>query len=126
MDKPGADQTVAELAMLLSLDSRRKQAVWRVPILKTSALKDQGFAEVVDAIQEHRAYLVESGTWLQRAQRQVRSELQTLVIQAVMKSLSASVTQEEWNTFIEDITRRERDPYTIAQELERRIGLERE
>lgn len=126
MDKPGADQTVAELAMLLSLDPKRKQAAWRVPILKTSALKEQGIAEVADAIQEHRAYLEESGTWLQRAQRQVRGELQTLVIQAVIKSLAASVTQEEWDTFIEDITRRERDPYTIAQELERRIGLGRE
>jgi LAO/AO transport system kinase len=126
MDKPGADQTVAELAMLLSLDPKRKQAAWRVPILKTSALKEQGIAEVADAIQEHRAYLEESGMWLQRAQRQVHSELQTLVIQAVIKSLAASVTQEEWDTFTEDITRRERDPYTIAQELERRIGLERE
>jgi LAO/AO transport system kinase len=126
MDKPGADQTVAELAMLLSLDPKRKQAAWRVPILKTSALKEQGIAEVADAIQKHRTYLEESGTWFQRAQRQVRSELQTLVIQAVMKSLAASVTQEEWDTFIEDITRRERDPYSIAQELERRIGLERE
>src|SRR5581483_2281147 len=51
MDKPGAEQTVAELAMLLSLDPERKQAAWRVPILKTSALKDQGIAEVVDAIE---------------------------------------------------------------------------
>ncbi|GHO92236.1 methylmalonyl Co-A mutase-associated GTPase MeaB [Reticulibacter mediterranei] len=126
MDRPGANQTVAELAMLLSLDPKRKQVAWRVPILKTSALKGQGIAEVVDAIQQHRASLEESGTWLLRAQRQVRSELQTLVIQAVMKSLSASVTQEEWDTFIEDITRRERDPYTVAQELERRIGLKRE
>jgi LAO/AO transport system kinase len=126
MDKPGADQTVAELAMLLSLDPKRKQAAWRVPILKTAALKDQGIAEAVDAIQEHRTYLEESGMWLQRAQRQVRSELQTLVIQAVMKSLNTNVTQEEWEAFTDDITRRERDPYTIAQELERRIGLERE
>src|SRR3989440_8846855 len=41
-DKPGADQTVAELAMLLSLDRHRRQAVWRIPVLKTSALKVQG------------------------------------------------------------------------------------
>jgi len=125
MDKPGAEQTVAELAMLLSLAPKRKQTGLRVPILKTAALKDQGIVEVVDAIQEHRAYLEESEVWLQRAQRQVRSELQTLVIQAVIKSLDANVTPEEWESFTDDITQRERDPYTIAQELERRIGLER-
>src|SRR6266567_8444153 len=54
MDKPGAEQTVAELAMLLSLDPGRKQATWRVPILKTSALKDEGIVQVVDAIEQHR------------------------------------------------------------------------
>jgi LAO/AO transport system kinase len=124
MDKPGAEQTVAELAMLLSLDSHRKQAAWRVPILKTVALKDQGMAQVVDAIELHRAYLVESGTWIQRAQRQVRSELQTLVLQAVVNALRANVTPEEWDTLIDDITRRERDPYTVAHELEQRIGLD--
>src|SRR6202035_3465942 len=37
-DKPGADQTAAELSMLLSLDPRRRKAAWRIPVLKTSAL----------------------------------------------------------------------------------------
>jgi LAO/AO transport system kinase len=124
MDKPGADQTVAELAMLLSLAPNRKQAAWRVPILKTTALKDQGISQVVDAIQQHRDYLVESGTWVQRAQRQVRSELQTLVLQAVINALRDRVTSEEWDTLIDDITNRERDPYTVAHELEQRIGLD--
>src|SRR5438477_2364870 len=59
-DKPGADQTVAELSMLLSLDSNRRKARWRIPVLKTAALKDQGITEVVDAMQKHYAYLVES------------------------------------------------------------------
>src|SRR5215468_8874955 len=35
MDKPGSDQTVAELAMLLSLDPQRRKHSWRIPILKT-------------------------------------------------------------------------------------------
>jgi LAO/AO transport system kinase len=124
MDKPGADQTVAELAMLLSLAPNRKQAAWRVPILKTTALKDQGISQVVDAIQQHRDYLVESGTWMKRAQRQVRSELQTLVLQAVINTLRDRVTPEEWDTLIDDIANRERDPYTVAHELEQRIGLD--
>jgi LAO/AO transport system kinase len=124
MDKPGADQTVAELAMLLSLDPNRKQVAWRVPILKTTALKDQGISQVVDAIQQHRDYLLESGIWVLRAQRQVRSELQTLVLQAVMNALRDRVTPEEWDTLIDDIANRERNPYTVARELERRIGLD--
>jgi len=79
-DKPGADQTVAELAMLLSLDPIRRQhdkskPYWRTPVLKTAAIKDQGITQVVDAMKEHYNYLVESGMLAHRAQRQIRSEI---------------------------------------------------
>ena len=127
-DKPGADQTRAELAMLLSLDPKRRsrdtsKPYWRIPVLMTSAIKDQGIAEVVDAIEQHRRYLIESGTLASRAQRQVSSEVQALVLHAVVKALKAQVTEEEWQQLVQDITRRERDPYSVARELETRIGL---
>jgi LAO/AO transport system kinase len=125
MDKPGADQTVAELAMLLSLDSNRRKAAWRIPIVKVAALKGQGIPQLIDAIQQHREYLTESGMMEHRAQRQVRSELQVLIMQAVANSLKATISEEEWNALIADITKRERDPYSVAQELEARIGLKR-
>ena len=122
-DKPGADQTVAELAMVLSLDPGRKKAPWRIPVLKTAAIKDQGIPQVVDALQHHYEYLVESGMLASRAQRQVDSELQALVVHAVMKALKVQVSEEEWQKLVEDIRIRERDPYSVARELEERIGL---
>ncbi len=122
-DKPGSDQTVAELAMMLSLDSNRRKASWRIPILKTSSLKNEGISPVVDAMHQHQEYLNASGMLLQRAQRQVRSELQALILHTVMDTLKAKVSEEEWNTLIEDIAKRERDPYSVADELEARIGL---
>lgn len=122
-DKPGADQTVAELAMMLSLDSNRRKAAWRIPIVKTSALKNEGVVQVVDAMQQHQEYLNTSGMLLQRAQRQVRSELQALILHTVMDTLQAKVSEEEWNTLIEDVAKRKRDPYSVADELEARIGL---
>jgi LAO/AO transport system kinase len=122
-DKPGADQTVAELAMVLSLDPGRKKASWRIPVLKTAAIKDQGIAQVVDVMQRHYEYLVESGMLTNRAQRQVDSELQALVVSAVMKELKTHVPKEEWQRLVEEVRTRKRDPYTVARELEERIGL---
>ena len=127
-DKPGADQTVAELAMLLSLDPQRRQhdkskPYWRIPVLKTSAIKNQGITQLVDAIEKHREYLLESGMLTHRAQRQVLSEVQALVLHAVVNALKANVGEEEWQQLVEDITTRERDPYSVARELEERIGL---
>jgi LAO/AO transport system kinase len=127
-DKAGADQTVAELAMMLSLDPRRRQhdkarPSWKIPILKTSALKGQGLVELCDSIEEHRAYLLESGMLANRSQRQVQSEVEALILHAVTGSLKQLVSNEEWQTFVEEITARTRDPYTVARELEQRLGL---
>jgi LAO/AO transport system kinase len=127
-DKPGADQTVAELAMLLSLDPMRRLydktlPYWRIPLLKTAAIKDQGIGQVVDAMQQHYDYLVESSMLANRAQRQVRSEVEALVLHAAAKALKTKTTEDEWQHFIQDITSRQRDPYSIANELEERIGL---
>ncbi|HKF38136.1 MAG TPA: methylmalonyl Co-A mutase-associated GTPase MeaB [Ktedonobacteraceae bacterium] len=127
-DKPGADQTVAELAMLLSLDPNRRlydksKPYWRIPVLKTSAIKDQGITQLVDAIERHREYLVESGMLAHRAQRQVRSEVEALVVHAAMNALREELPEDEWQKLLEDITTRERDPYSVAGELQARIGL---
>ena len=122
-DKPGADQTVAELAMLLSLNPHRRQAAWRIPVLRTSALKVQGISELVDAIQKHQVYLQESGSVIQQAQRQVQSEIQNLIQQAVAKTLKGVVSEEEWRMLVEDVTKRKRDPYSVAAELAARVGL---
>lgn len=127
-DKPGADQTAAELAMLLSLDPARRQydksmPFWRIPVLKTSAIKDQGITELVDAIEQHRVYLIDSDMLSQRAQRQVRSEVQALLIHSLLKALDATITPEEWQALIADITTRQRDPYSVARALQQRIGL---
>jgi LAO/AO transport system kinase len=127
-DKPGADQTVAELAMLLSLDPVRRthdktQPYWRIPVLKTAALKDQGIPQVADALQQHCQYLIESGMLANRAQRQVRSEVQALILHAVVNTLKAKTTEEEWQKIVDEIINKERDPYSVANELEERIGL---
>jgi len=129
-DKPGADQTVAELAMLLSLDPNRRlhdktKPYWRIPVLKTSAIKDQGITQLVDAIQQHRQYLEESGMLANRAQRQVRSEVESLVLHAVLNALRDELTEDEWLMVLEDITTRQRNPYNVANELQERIGLKR-
>jgi len=127
-DKPGADQTVAELAMLLSLDPLRRhhdksKPYWRIPVLKTSAIKDQGITQLVDVIEQHYQYLVESSMLVNRTQRQVRSEVESLVLHSVILALKARVTDAEWQQLMEDITTRERDPYSVAIELQKRIGL---
>jgi LAO/AO transport system kinase len=126
-DKPGANQTAAELAMLLSLDPQRRShepSRWRIPIVRTSAINNEGIEQLADTIQKHRDYLIESGMLAERAERQVRSEVEALILHAAVNALKASTSEAEWQQLVEQITNRQRDPYSVATELEERIGLQ--
>jgi LAO/AO transport system kinase len=125
-DRPGADQTAAELRMLLSLAGKRDHSpdAWRVPILKTSATQGEGIAELVDAMLRHRAFLSESGQLAQRNQRQVHSEVLALLQYALAQRLKREVTEDEWRRLIDAIIERRANPYSVADLLARRVGLD--
>jgi LAO/AO transport system kinase len=125
-DKPEANQTAAELSMMFSLGPPRKKTAWHIPLIKTAAMKDQGISQVVDALEKHGKYLEESGMLAKRRHRQVRSELETLILHIVMKALQTNVAEEEWQTLVEDIAKRTRDPYGVGSELADRIGVKHE
>lgn len=124
-DRPGADQAAAELRMLLSLAAKQPKSpdVWRVPILKTSATQREGIAELVDALFRHRAFLSESGQLAQRNQRQVRSEVLALLQHALGQRLKQEVAEEEWQRLIDAVVERRANPYGVADQLARRVGL---
>jgi LAO/AO transport system kinase len=122
-DKPGAAQTAAELAMLLSLAPDRRSAAWRIPIILTSALKGEGIDQLVEALEAHRRFLQESGLWQQRAQRQVRSEIEALIVQTVLTALQEQIDPAEWQRLVSEVAEKARDPYSVARELEARLGV---
>jgi LAO/AO transport system kinase len=125
-DRPGADQTAAELRMLLSLAGKQPKlpGVWRVPIVKTSAMQGEGIVELVDAVMQHRAFLGESGQLAQRNQRQVQSEVLALLQHALAQRLKREVSDEEWRQLIDAVIERQANPYEVADALARRIGLD--
>ena len=125
-DKPGADQASAELTNLLSFDSRPRESRrsdWIVPVHKTSSFKEQGIPELIDIIRAHRTYLQESGTLTQRVERQLKSEIQQLVLQTVARMLQNELNTLEWTALVEEVARHERNPYSVASELQTRLGL---
>lgn len=122
-DRPGADQTAAELRMLLSLDAQRNERDWRVPIVKTSAASGEGIAELADKLAAHQRSLRETGQLANRSGRQARSEMLALLHQAMLARIEATVGPEEWRRLIDEVVERQTDPYTAADLLARRIGL---
>jgi GTPase len=122
-DRPGADQTAAELRMLLSLDEGRKERIWRVPILKTNAMKGDGVPDLADKLAAHLAMLRDSGMLASRSGQQARSEMLALLHQALVERIEATIGADEWDRLVTAVVQRRRDPYTTADELARRLGL---
>ncbi len=122
-DRPGADQTAAELRMLLSLDEHRKERAWRPPILKTVASSGEGVPAVADALARHLTFLKESGQLAERGTRQARSEIIALLHQALLRRLDATIPTAEWDQLVTDVVARRLDPYAAASQLAERIGL---
>src|SRR5204863_6765608 len=58
-DRPGADRTVTEITMMMSLVE--EHAAWVPPIVKTVASRGEGTAELDAAIEKHFEYLKVSG-----------------------------------------------------------------
>jgi len=125
-DRPGADQAMAELRMLLGLVEKHQRAagVWRVPILKTSATQGEGITELVDTLAKHRAFLNESGQIAARNQRQVQSEVLALLSHQLTRRLQRDVSEAEWARLIAEVIERRTNPYAVADLLARRVGLE--
>ena len=114
-DRPGADQTAAELRMLLSLDEHRKERVWRVPIIKTNAMTGDGVPELVDKLAAHLAMLQgESGMLASRSGQQARSEMLALLHLALVEKIEATIGADEWDRLVRRSSSARRDPYTTA------------
>ncbi len=113
-DLPLADSVYKQLHIFMSLE---RNEGWQVPILKTVAHKEQGIAELADAIEAHREYLAESGRLEEmrrhRARRQLLAVAQALLLEGVIGAQGDGRVDE----LVEAIARLEMDPRTAAERL---------
>lgn len=112
-DLPAAEAVFKQLHIYTDL---QRHAGWDVPILKTVAHKEQGIAEVLEAIDKHQAYLVESGRIdvmrRERARKQLLGTAQSILMERVISGANGAI-----DTLAERIATRDIDPRTAAEEL---------
>src|SRR5213595_2117826 len=84
-DRPGADKTVTEVTMMMSLVEEHGD--WIPPIVKTVASKNQGVEELDEAIGKHNDYLASSGELDRRNRERVRIRIETLLKEKFMDRL---------------------------------------
>jgi LAO/AO transport system kinase len=91
--------------------------LWRPPIHKTVATRREGIAELAEAILAHRAYLEQSGELFWRERERAAAELETIIQQEALRSVLARTDQSRLSALIDQIVRRELDPFGASQRL---------
>lgn len=143
-DRDGADATMRDLELMIALGSETMIAAgkakghvvhggkkvdviatkeggsdgetWTPPILKCVATKNEGIAELVEALEKHRAY--GEGTEAGRARRHQRlgEELREALRETLIEAATTSLASEIDRT-VDEVEARRMDPYSATESL---------
>ena len=115
-DREGVDQTVAEIQSLVDISCSDKDR--KIPILQTVARDKKGVVELVEEVEKHKKFLEKTKKF--EAQRRLRYEAE--LVEIIRKRLMNLVFDEskfkdKVESLIGQISRKEIDPYTAAEEI---------
>ncbi|HEX7155424.1 MAG TPA: methylmalonyl Co-A mutase-associated GTPase MeaB [Thermoanaerobaculia bacterium] len=119
-DRPGADKTVTEVTMMMSLVEEHGD--WVPPIVKTVASKNEGIQELDEAIIKHYDYLAASGELDRRNRERVRIRIETQLKETFMTRLiGGSISREDYEQMLEDVLRKRNNPHDAAESVLSRV-----
>ena len=114
-DHPLTDTMVREIKGVLALGPREG---WRVPIVKTEAVRDEGTEELAQALEEHRAYIAAEGTLSARRRRNLMNEVLSIATYRMRRELEAAVREDpDVQELLDSVVARELDPATAATQI---------
>jgi LAO/AO transport system kinase len=118
-DHPLADTMVREIRGVLAL---APQEGWKVPILKTEAVRGEGIEELAEKMREHRAFVEAEGTLSERRRRNLMNEVLGIATMRLRRALQESMRSDEGvQALLDEVVARRLDPASAASAvLERR------
>jgi len=120
-DLPGKERTVTEINLMLDM---KEDSRWRPPVACTVSVRGEGIEAVWQSLQEHRRFLEESGRLQEIRRERVRRELTEQVEYLVKNQIWDRVKEQiEFDSLVEKIVHRRRDPYSAAYELLEKIDF---
>jgi LAO/AO transport system kinase len=119
-DRPGADRTVNEITMMMSLVEEHGD--WIPPIVKTVASTNQGIEDLDAAIGTHFEHLKASGELDRRNRERVRIRIETMLKEKFMDRLIGStIPRHAYEQLLDDVLRKQNNPHDAAQSLLARV-----
>jgi len=123
-DHPLTDTMVREIRGVLSLKPT-VEGGWRVPIVKTEAVRGEGVADLVEKLDAHRAHIEAEGTLSERRRRNLRSEVLALCTFRLRAQLEDAVREDaEFARLLDEVVARRLDPASAAAQILERFDAE--
>jgi LAO/AO transport system kinase len=120
-DHPLTDTMVREIRGVLSLANlggESERGAWRVPIVKTEAAHNRGVDELIERLDEHRAYILGEGTLQERRGRNLRNEVLAIATARMRRRLEEELREDaEFKRLLEEVVERRLDPASAATAL---------
>jgi LAO/AO transport system kinase len=114
-DHPLADTMIREVRSALSLGP---QGDWKVPVVRTEAVRDEGITELLSKIDAHREHITASGSLAERRARNLRAEVLGIAAARLRRRLEERAESDpDWEALLASVTRRETDPASAARKL---------
>ena len=114
-DREGVERLNLEIEMMLDLD--QAENTWRPKIMRTVASQNEGVVELVDAIEEHSAYLIQSGVIQRRRFERTRTEIMAMLDEAIKVYLMKKVEGSKFEKLLAEVNQRKNDPYTAVKAI---------
>ena len=112
-DRPEADKLVKELVTMVGMNDHDASS-WIIPVLKTEAVRDVGVDELLAAVGKHQAWLTTSGHRDEKGRRFLKEEVSDILVERLEKSLAGAFETSSGKDLLEQLLRREIDPYSAA------------
>ncbi|HEU4676217.1 MAG TPA: methylmalonyl Co-A mutase-associated GTPase MeaB [Motilibacteraceae bacterium] len=122
-DRDGADATARELRHALGLGAERGPEDWRPRIVKTVAARGEGVDEVVEALEQHRAWLDKTGQLHVRRRRRAADEIEAIAVTAMRERIGDLRAGRGLDELAEQVLAGELDPYAAADRLVAALGV---
>jgi LAO/AO transport system kinase len=117
-DRDGADQVARDIRYMQSLGGRHESAhAWKPPIVKTVAAREEGIDDVVAAIEQHRAWMVETGELQKRRENRAETEVEAIAVEIVRRKFGEIHGAAALHELAARVAAGKLDPYAAADEL---------
>lgn len=118
-DKEGAQRLARELETWIEFGY--KGSSWIPPVLMTVAEDGTGVDELIDKIREHWKYLLEAGKLEERRKARVIDEINRAIEDTIKERIMSKARKNLINGYMSLVLKKEKDPYSIAEELVEKI-----